>query len=53
VVDDIVVEFGNAFYQDPIDAFIASCPVADAELRLGWQRLVGGPDRPIDLLVTC
>ena len=38
VVDDIVVEFGNAFYQDTIDAFIASRPVADAKLAApGWR----------------
>ncbi|MGH3267259.1 MAG: hypothetical protein ACRDNS_35350, partial [Trebonia sp.] len=32
VVDDIVAEFGNGFYQDTIDRF-AGRPVADADLR--------------------
>ena len=43
VVDDIVVEFGNAFYQPTIDAFIAGRPVADAELRRVWRNTVVSP----------
>ena len=43
VVDDIVVEFGNAFYQPTIDAFIAGRPVTDAELRRVWRNTVVSP----------
>ena len=43
VVDDIVVEFGNALYQHTIDAFIAGRPVADAELRRVWRNTVVSP----------
>jgi hypothetical protein len=37
VVDDIVVEFGNALYQDTIDRFISGQPVDNADLRLVWR----------------
>jgi hypothetical protein len=37
VVDDIVVEFGNARYQALMDRFVAGEAVADAELRHVWQ----------------
>lgn len=43
VVDDIVVEFGNALYQHTIDAFIAGQPVADADLRRVWRNTVVSP----------
>ena len=43
MVDDIVVEFGNALYQHTIDAFIAGRPVADAELRHVWRNTVLSP----------
>ena len=43
MVDDIVVEFGNAFYQHTIDAFIAGQPVADADLRRVWRNTVVSP----------
>ena len=43
VVDDIVVEFGNALYQHTIDRFIAGQPVADAELRRVWRNTVVSP----------
>lgn len=43
VVDDIVVEFGNALYQDTIDAFIAGQPVNDADLRLVWRNTTQSP----------
>lgn len=36
-VNDIVVEFGNALYQDVIDRFVQGKPVADEELRKVWQ----------------
>jgi hypothetical protein len=43
VVDDIVVEFGNARYQDTIDRFIAGQPVADADLRPVWRNTTQSP----------
>lgn len=43
VVDDIVVEFGNALYQHTIDRFIAGQPVADADLRRVWRNSVFSP----------
>jgi hypothetical protein len=43
VVDDIVVEFGNALYQHTIDRFIAGHPVADADLRQVWRSTVVSP----------
>ena len=43
VVDDVVVEFGNALYQDITDAFIAGQPVNDADLRLVWRNTTQSP----------
>ncbi len=43
VVDDIVVEFGNALYQDTIDAFIVGQPVNDADLRPVWRNTTSSP----------
>ena len=37
LVNDVVVEFGNAKYQDVVDSFVAGGNVADAELRHVWQ----------------
>ena len=37
VVNDIVVEFGNAHYQAVIDRFVQGEPVAYEELRKVWQ----------------
>lgn len=36
-INDIVVEFGNARYQDIMDRFISGQPVANAELRPVWR----------------
>ena len=36
-VDDIVVEFGNARYQDLIDRFVSGGDLPAAVLRQGWQ----------------
>jgi hypothetical protein len=52
VVDDIVVEFGNALYQDTIDKFVLECqPVNDADLRLVWRNTTQSPletwDEPV------
>ena len=39
LVNDIVVEFGNALYQDTIDAFVLNGqPVADADLHPVWRK---------------
>ena len=50
-VNDIVVEVGNALYQDVIDRFIAGEPVPNPELRPVWRDIVGSPyglgDAPI------
>jgi hypothetical protein len=43
VIDDIVVEFGNALYQDAVDQFIAGQPVPDARLRIAWQNTTQSP----------
>src|ERR1700751_1935794 len=48
VVDDIVVEFGNARYQDTMDRFIAGHPVADAELRAVWRNTTQSPRQTWD-----
>jgi hypothetical protein len=43
-VDDIVVEFGNALYQDTIDKFVLDGqPVADDDLRLVWRNTTESP----------
>src|ERR1017187_2466472 len=51
VVNDIVVEFGNARYQNTIDRFIAGHPVHNAELRQVWrnttQSLLNTWDPPV------
>lgn len=51
VVDDIVVEFGNARYQDTIDRFISGQPVDNAGLRLVWRNTTQSPlatwDEPV------
>jgi hypothetical protein len=46
VVDDIVVEFGNALYQDTVDAFIAGQPVNDADLCAVWRNTTSSPSEP-------
>jgi hypothetical protein len=43
VVNDIVVEFGNARYQNTIDRFIAGHPVHNAELRQVWRNTTQSP----------
>jgi len=44
VVNDIVVEFGDAFYQDTIDTFVLDGqPVADADLRPVWRNTTQSP----------
>jgi hypothetical protein len=42
-ITDIVVEFGNALYQEIADRFILEGqPVANAELQLIWRNTIGG-----------
>jgi hypothetical protein len=48
VVDDIVVEFGNARYQDTMDRFTAGQPVADADLRAVWRDTTQSPRQTWD-----
>lgn len=36
-INDIVVEFGNALYQDIIDRFVLGQPVSNSELRQVWR----------------
>jgi hypothetical protein len=43
VVDDIVVEFGNALYQPVVDRFIAGQPTSNARLRPAWQNTTQSP----------
>ena len=52
VVNDIVVEFGNAMYQDTIDKFVLDGePVNDADLRLVYRNTTQSPggtwDNPV------
>ena len=51
VVDDIVVEFGNALYQPTIDRFTSGQAIADADLRLVWRNTTQSPletwDEPV------
>src|SRR5262245_66063698 len=37
VLDDIVVEFGNALYQPTVDRFVAGPAVQNIDLRLVWR----------------
>jgi hypothetical protein len=48
VVNDIVVEFGNALYQDTIDRFTAGQPVDNADLRLAWRNTTQSPGETWD-----
>ncbi len=43
VVDDIVVEFGNALYQPMMDRFISGQPVGNADLRPTWRDTTQSP----------
>jgi hypothetical protein len=43
VVDDIVVEFGNALYQDTIDRFVSGQLVDNADLRPVWRNTTQSP----------
>ncbi len=43
VIDDVVVEFGNALYQPVVDRFIAGESIADADLRPAWENTTQSP----------
>src|SRR5262249_41105818 len=43
VLDDIVVEFGNALYQPTMDRFVAGPAVENTDLRLGWRNTTQSP----------
>jgi hypothetical protein len=43
VVDDVVVEFGNALYQATMDRFTAGFPVDNADLRQVWRNTTQSP----------
>ena len=46
---DIIVEFGNAFYQDTLDKFVlAGEPVSDASLRRVWRDTTQSPNIVVD-----
>jgi hypothetical protein len=49
VAQAIVVEFGNARYQDLIDRFVGGEPIEDTDLSWVWRDLVSAPtsDAPI------
>ena len=43
VLDDIVVEFGNALYQPTMDRFVAGPAVENTDLRLVWRNTTQSP----------
>jgi hypothetical protein len=48
VVDDIVVEFGNALYQPTMDRFTAGPAVENDDLRLVWRNTTQSPAVSLD-----
>ena len=44
VVDDLVVEFGNALYQDVIDQYVNGEPVPYDSVRLAWRNTIVSPN---------
>ena len=48
LVDDIVVEFGNARYQQTIDRFVNGERVEDHDLRLVWRNTTQSPSNTWD-----
>jgi hypothetical protein len=47
-VSDIVVEFGNARYQDVVDRYLAGKDVAPGELRQAWRNTTQSPQQQWD-----
>ncbi len=43
-IDDLVVEFGNARYQDVVDRYIGGAAVPDDSLALAWRNTVVSPN---------
>jgi hypothetical protein len=49
VVNDVIVEFGNALYQDTLDRFILGDePVNDTDLRPVWRNTTQSPNIVLD-----
>lgn len=48
VVNDIVVEFGNALYQPTVDRFVAGPAVEDRDLRPVWRNTTQSPVATLD-----
>jgi len=48
LVDDIVVEFGNALYQPTMDRFVNGEIVEDRDLRLVWRNTTQSPSNTWD-----
>jgi hypothetical protein len=48
MIDDIVVEFGNALYQPTIDRFVNGEIVEDRDLRLIWRNTTQSPSNTWD-----
>lgn len=48
LVDDIVVEFGNALYQPTMDRFVNGELVEDRDLRLVWRNTTQSPSNTWD-----
>jgi hypothetical protein len=40
-VDDIVVEFGNSLYQEPVDRYVAGEDVPFAQVQQAWRNAIG------------
>src|SRR5258708_6180969 len=49
LVDDVVVEFGNALYQPVMDRFTAGAAVQNAELRQVWRNTTQSPLQTWDM----
>lgn len=48
VADDIVIEFGNARYQDIVDRYVRGEAVDEAQLRKAWTETTVANEIPVD-----
>lgn len=48
VADDIVIEFGNARYQDIVDRYVQGESVDEAQLRKAWTETTVANEIPVD-----